>query len=92
MFGLKKKKGPTQPFTHANDCKIMRPTPPSRSSGRRSRRGTGRRSARAGPNTSMTPSPRIRATGSTPTTRPPSATRPSASTAIRPIPFSSKPS
>jgi hypothetical protein len=27
MFGLKKTKGPTQPFTHAGDCKIVKVDP-----------------------------------------------------------------
>lgn len=27
MFGLKKKRGPTQPFTHADDCKILKADP-----------------------------------------------------------------
>ena len=27
MFGLKKKRGPTQPFTHADDCKILEADP-----------------------------------------------------------------
>jgi hypothetical protein len=27
MFGLKKKRGPTQPFTHADDCKIVKADP-----------------------------------------------------------------
>jgi hypothetical protein len=27
MFGLRKKSGPTQPFTHADDCKIVKADP-----------------------------------------------------------------
>ena len=27
MFGLKKKRGPMQPFTHADDCKILEADP-----------------------------------------------------------------
>jgi hypothetical protein len=90
MLGLKKR-GPTRPFTHADNCMICGPIPPPRSSGQRSRLGIGGRSASAGPKTS-TRSRLSVVLGSTPMTRPPSATRASASTVTRAILLSSGPS
>jgi hypothetical protein len=43
MFGLKKKKGPTQPFTRADDCKIVKADPTVQIEWSEVETGTGRR-------------------------------------------------
>jgi hypothetical protein len=91
MFGLKKRGARSGRARMPTTARFWRPIPPSKSSGRRSRLGIGGRSASAGPRTS-TRSPPTVVFGSTPMTRPPSATRASASTVTRAILLSSGPS
>ena len=83
MFG-RTKKGPDRPFTHTDDCKIVKVSPDSRSSGRRFDVASGRPSASAGRITTMSQSPTV-VSGWTPTTRQRSDTRPSTSSRTSPI-------
>ena len=51
MLGFKKRGGPTRPFSHATDCKILKADPGFEHRGRRSNRPLGRRNADAGRST-----------------------------------------
>jgi hypothetical protein len=73
VFDLRKK-GPTRPFAHADNCKLVKAEPVVETRGRRSKVDIGRQSASAGPRTTTRGPPTV-VLGSTPLTRPPSATR-----------------
>jgi hypothetical protein len=87
MFGLRKK-GPTRPFTHADDCPIVRADPSAKIEWSEVERGHWQAIWQCG-SEHFHEQAADRHTGSTPMTRPPSATRASASTVPRPILLSS---
>ena len=76
MLGFKKRGGPTRPFSHATDCKILRADPGVEIPWQEVETGLGSRSASAGRSTSARRSPTVAlgSTRSTRSTRPPSAT------------------
>jgi hypothetical protein len=90
MFGLTKKKGPTRPFMHASDCKILAADPGVEIPWQEVETGHWVAECQCGKeHERVAADRRVR---HNPYTHPPSATRPSASTGTRPIPRSSGPS
>jgi hypothetical protein len=83
MFGVKKK-GPTQPFIHADNCRIVKADPGVGIPWNYEGAGSGRQSACTRSSTSVSPSPTTMF-GSTRTTRRPHVISGSESTSLRPI-------
>ena len=74
MLGFKKKGGPTRPFSHATHCKILKADPGVEIPWQEIETGLGSRSACAGRSTIASRS-LMAVSGSTRSTRRPSATR-----------------